>query len=125
MKYTVDKKEQYVIFTPMEEKLDSALSPILKSELLTVNAEGYDNLVIDMSHVKYADSSGLSALLVGNREFGRDGGIFIIASPQEHVMKLIKISMLDKVFKIVDSIEEAAEAIFIHEIEGREHEEED
>jgi anti-anti-sigma factor len=125
MKYTVDKKEQYVIFTPMEEKLDSALSPILKSELLTVNAEGYENLVIDMSQVKYADSSGLSALLVGNREFSRNGGIFIIASPQEHVMKLIKISMLDKVFTIVDSIEEAAEAIFIHEIEGREQEEED
>ena len=125
MKYTVDKKEQYVIFTPMEEKLDSALSPILKSELLTVNAEGYENLVIDMSKVKYADSSGLSALLVGNREFSRNGGIFIIASPQEHVMKLIKISMLDKVFTIVDSIEEAAEAIFIHEIEGKEQEEED
>ncbi|WP_373495674.1 STAS domain-containing protein [Aquiflexum sp.] len=125
MKYTVDKKEQYVIFTPMEEKLDSALSPILKSELLTVNAEGYENLVIDMSHVKYADSSGLSALLVGNREFSRNGGIFIIASPQEHVMKLIRISMLDKVLKIVDSIEEAAEAIFIHVIEGREQEEED
>ena len=125
MKYTVDKKEQYVIFTPMEEKLDSALSPILKSELLTVNAEGYENLVIDMSQVKYADSSGLSALLVGNREFSRNGGIFIIASPQEHVMKLIKISMLDKVFTIVDSIEEAAEAIFIHEIEGKEQEEED
>lgn len=125
MKYTVDKKEQYVIFTPMEEKLDSALSPILKSELLTVNAEGYENLIIDMSQVKYADSSGLSALLVGNREFSRNGGIFIIASPQEHVMKLIKISMLDKVFTIVDSIEEAAEAIFIHEIEGREQEEED
>jgi anti-anti-sigma factor len=125
MKYTVDKKEQYVIFTPMEEKLDSALSPILKSELLTVNAEGYENLVIDMSQVKYADSSGLSALLVGNREFSRNGGIFIIASPQEHVMKLIKISMLDKVFTIVDSIEEAAEAIFIQEIEGREQEEED
>lgn len=125
MKYTVDKKEQYVIFTPMEEKLDSALSPKLKSELLTVNAEGYENLVIDMSQVKYADSSGLSALLVGNREFSRNGGIFIIASPQEHVMKLIRISMLDKVLKIVDSIEEAAEAIFIHEIEGREQEEED
>ena len=78
-----------------------------------------------MSQVKYADSSGLSALLVGNREFSRNGGIFIIASPQEHVMKLIKISMLDKVFTIVDSIEEAAEAIFIHEIEGREQEEED
>ncbi|SMD44696.1 anti-anti-sigma factor [Aquiflexum balticum DSM 16537] len=125
MKYTVDKKEQFVVFTPMEEKLDSALSPKLKSELLTVNAEGYHNLVIDMSQVKYADSSGLSALLVGNREFSRNGGIFIVASPQEHVMKLMKISMLDKVFTIVDSIEEAAEAIFIHEIEGKEQEEDD
>lgn len=125
MKYTVDKKEQYVIFTPMEEKLDSALSPKLKSELLTVNAEGYHNLIIDMSHVKYVDSSGLSALLVGNREFSRSGGCFIIASPQEHVMKLIKISMLDKVFNIVDTLEEAAEAIFIHEIEGGEEDEEE
>jgi anti-sigma B factor antagonist len=123
MKYTVDKKEQYVVFTPMEEKLDSALSPKLKSELLTVNAEGYNNLIIDMSQVKYADSSGLSALLVGNREFSRDGGIFIIAGPQEHVMKLIKISMLDKVFNIVDTLEEAAEAIFIHEIDSKEEEE--
>lgn len=125
MKYTVDKKEQYVVFTPMEEKLDSALSPKLKSELLTVHAEGYNNLIIDMSHVKYADSSGLSALLVGNREFSRNGGIFIIAAPQEHVMKLIKISMLDKVFNIVDTLEAAAEAIFIHEIDGSEEEEEE
>jgi anti-sigma B factor antagonist len=125
MKYSVDKKEQYVIFTPHEEKLDSLLSPKLKSELLTVHAEGYENLVLDMSEVKYVDSSGLSALLVGNREYNKNGGIFIISSPQEHVMKLIKISMLDKVFHIVDSIEEAAEAIFIHEIEGKEEEEEE
>lgn len=123
MKYSVDKKEQYVIFTPHEEKLDSLLSPKLKSELLTVHAEGYENLVLDMSEVKYVDSSGLSALLVGNREYNKNGGIFIISSPQEHVMKLIKISMLDKVFHIVDSIEEAAEAIFIHEIESKEEEE--
>ncbi|MFD2036224.1 STAS domain-containing protein [Belliella marina] len=127
MKYSVDKKEQYVVFTPLEEKLDSALSPKLKSELLTVHAEGYRNLVIDMSQVKYVDSSGLSALLVGNREFSREGGIFVVASPQEHVTKLIKISMLDKVFNIVETIEEAAEAIFIHEIEkgGTEDEEEE
>ncbi|MFD2200693.1 STAS domain-containing protein [Shivajiella indica] len=127
MKYTVDKKEQYVVFTPLEEKLDSSLSPKLKSELLTVHAEGYNNLVIDMSQVKYVDSSGLSALLVGNREFSRNGGIFIISTPNEHVTKLIKISMLDKVFNIVETMEEAAEAIFIHEIDnqGEEDGEED
>ena len=79
MRYSVDKKEQYVIFKLQEEKLDSSLSPILKSELLTVHAEGYRNLIMDMSEVKYSDSSGLSALLVGNRAFSENGGIFIIS----------------------------------------------
>lgn len=124
MKYTIDKKEQYVVFSPMEEKIDSLLAPKLKSELLTIHAEGYANIVLDMSSVRYVDSSGLSALLVGDREFGRNGGIFLISGVQEHVMKLLKISMLDKKLKLVNSLEEAGEAVFMHEIDGGEDEEE-
>ncbi|MFL0681673.1 MAG: STAS domain-containing protein [Algoriphagus aquaeductus] len=124
MKYTIDKKEQYVVFSPMEEKIDSLLAPKLKSELLTIHAEGYANIVLDMSAVKYVDSSGLSALLVGDREFGRNGGIFLISGVQEHVMKLLKISMLDKKLNLVNSLEEAGEAVFMHEIDGGEDEEE-
>jgi anti-anti-sigma factor len=124
MKYIIDKKEQYVIFTPMEDKLDSLLAPILKSELLTIHAEGFMNLVLDLSHVKYVDSSGLSALLVGDREFGKNG-IFLISGVQDHVMKLLKISMLDKKLNLVSNLEEAGEAIFMHEIESGQEEEEE
>jgi anti-anti-sigma factor len=74
--------------------------------------------------VKYVDSSGLSALLVGDREFGRNGGIFVISGVQEHVMKLLKISMLDKKLNLVLTLEEAGEAIFMHEIDGGEDGEE-
>lgn len=125
MKYAVDKKEQFVLFTLMEEKLDSTLSPQLKSELLTVHAEGYKNLILDMKRVKYADSSGLSALLVGNRAFSEEGGVFVLSSLQDHVVKLLKISMLDKVFKVVDDNEAAAEAVFINEIESGVEKDED
>lgn len=118
MKYTIDKKEQYVVLAPLEEKIDSLIAPKLKSELLTIHAEGHTNVVLDMRQVKYVDSSGLSALLVGDREFGRVGGIFIIAGVQDHVMKLLKISMLDKKLNLVNTVEEAGEAIFIHEIDG-------
>lgn len=118
MKYSIDKKEQYVIFSPLEEKLDSLLAPILKSELLTIHAEGFENLVLDMEQVKYVDSSGLSALLVGDREFSRNGGIFVISGVQDHVMKLLKISMLDKKLNLVSNLEEAGEAIFMHAITG-------
>ena len=123
MKYTIDKKEQYVVFSPLEEKINSLLAPKLKSELLTIHAEGYSNLVLDMSQVNYVDSSGLSALLVGDREFGRNGGIFVISGVRDHVMKLLKISMLDKKLRLVANLEEAGEMVFMHEIDGGEDEE--
>lgn len=118
MKYSIDKNEQYSILKLQEEKLDSPLSPALKSEFVTLNAEGIKNIIIDLSEVKYVDSSGLSALLVGNRIYNEDGGIFILASLNDHVMKLIRISQLNNVLNLLPTVEEAIDAVFLKEIEG-------
>ncbi|EIM78386.1 anti-anti-sigma factor [Nitritalea halalkaliphila LW7] len=120
MRYAIEKKEDYVVFTPQIEKIDSTVAPKLKSELLTLQAEGFQHLVLDLSQVKYADSSGLSALLVGNREFRKMGGVFIINGVQDHVMKLIKISMLDQIFMLSKDLEEAGKMIFIHMVNAEE-----
>ncbi len=118
MKYSIDKNEQYSILKLHEEKLDSPLSPALKSEFVTLNAEGIKNIIIDLAEVKYVDSSGLSALLVGNRIYNEDGGIFILASLNDHVMKLIKISQLNNVLNLLPTVEEAIDAVFLKEIES-------
>ena len=125
MKYSIDKKEEYSVFKLSEEKLDSTLAPALKSEFVTLNAEGVKNIIIDLSEVKYTDSSGLSALLVGNRLFTEEGGIFVLSSLSEHVTKLIKISQLNNVLTIVPSQEEAVDAVFLKEIEGGLQDEQD
>ena len=111
MKYSVDKQEKYCVIRLHEEKLDSVLAPKLKSELVTLNAEGVENVILDLSEVRYTDSSGLSAILVGNRVFNNGSGFFILASVTDHVMKLIRISQLDSVLNIAASVEEAIEAI--------------
>ncbi len=118
MKYSVDKQERYCLVILHEEKLDTTLAPKLKSELITLHAEGTKNIVLDISEVKYIDSSGLSSLLVGNRILEEDGGIFVICSPTEHVQKLIKISQLDNVLHILPSRQEAVDAVFMNEIEN-------
>jgi anti-anti-sigma factor len=117
MKYTIDKQEKYSLLRLHEEKLDSSVAPGLKSELITLHAEGVRNIVLDLAEVKYTDSSGLSALLVGNRIVQEEGGIFILTSLSEHTMKLIKISQLDSVLNILPKVEEAIDAVFMHEIE--------
>lgn len=117
MKYTIDKQEKYALLRLHEEKMDSSVAPGLKSELITLHAEGVKNIILDLSDVKYTDSSGLSALLVGNRIFQEEGGIFVLASLSEHTIKLIKISQLDSVLNITNTPEEAVDAVFMHEIE--------
>ena len=117
MKFTVDKQEKYTMLKLHEEKLDSSVAPKLKSELITLHAEGVKNIILDLSEVKYTDSSGLSALLVGNRIVQDSNGIFIMTRLSDHTMKLVKISQLDGVFNILPTVEEAIDAVFMYEIE--------
>lgn len=117
MRLSTTKHDKYVILKIEEEKLTSAIAPQLKSDFVVLLAEGRANIIIDMSDVQYADSSGLSALLQANRMCEASGGIFLLVSLTSHVQKLIKISQLDRVLTILPTKQEGIEAVFLHEIE--------
>lgn len=117
MKYTVDKHEKYVLLKLEEPKLNSLISPKLKSEMILMNSEGLRNIILDLSEVLYSDSSGLSSLLVGHRLCKNSAGSFIITGLSENVERLINISQLQNVLSITKSVEEAIDLLFMEEIE--------
>ncbi len=117
MIFTLDKQDKYVAIKLHENKLNSLISPELKSEIIIINNQGYNNIILDLQETEYCDSSGLSAILVGNRICKNSGGCFIITGLQETVRKLISISQLDQVLLITPSISEAVDYIFMEEIE--------
>jgi anti-sigma B factor antagonist len=117
MKFAVDKHEKYILLKLNESKLNSLITPQLKSELILINTEGQRNIILDLSQVKFADSSGLSSLLVGHRLCKNAAGSFLLTGLNEAVARLITISQLDNVLSIVPSIEEAIDFVFMEEIE--------
>ncbi len=117
MKFTIDKHEKYILLKLNESKLNSLITPQLKSELILINTEGQRNIVLDLSQVKFADSSGLSSLLVGHRLCKNATGTFILTGLNEPVSRLISISQLENVLTVVPSPEEAIDLIFMEEIE--------
>ncbi len=117
MKFTVDKHEKYILLKLNESKLNSSITPQLKSELILINTEGQRNIIFDLSQVKFADSSGLSSLLVGHRLCKNATGKFILTGLNEAVARLITISQLDSVLSIVATPEEAIDLVFMEEIE--------
>jgi len=125
MNFPSEKKENYTLVRTEVEKLDGTISPELKSEFVFINATGEKNIIVDMSHTRYCDSSGLSAILVGNRLCKTANGTFIVCGLQPTVNKLISISQLDTILKITPTLSEAVDLLFLEEIEKNLDEEED
>ena len=117
MKFTVDNKEKYSLIKSGVEKLDSLQAPDLKSELVFLNKKGIKNIILDLSDTRYCDSSGLSAVLVGNRLCKSSNGSFVISGLQDPVKKLVSISQLDSVLNITSGVNEAVELINAEEVE--------
>jgi anti-sigma B factor antagonist len=118
MKFSLDKHEKYVVIKLNESKFTNDNTPRLKSELILLNAEGYCNIILDLSSMKVCDDSqDLSSLLVGDRLCKKAKGLFIVTGVRECVAQILKMSGLDKNLTIVAKLEEATDLIFMEEIE--------
>jgi anti-sigma B factor antagonist len=107
MNFTISQDNIFALIVSNVEKLDANNSAELKSELVALNKAGVNSLVIDLTKTKYCDSSGLSAILIGNRLCKDTNGKFAICGLQPNVQKMITISQLDKVLTITTLVEEA------------------
>ncbi len=117
MKFTIDKNDKYSILKIDDEKLLSTNAPQLKTELIMLNTEGIRNIILDLSDVAHIDSSGLSAILIGNRICKEASGTFILTGLNDQVRRLIEISQLEPVLNIIPTVSESVDYILMEELE--------
>lgn len=118
MKFSVDKHDKYVVIRLDEMKLTAENTPKLKSEFILLNAEGYCNIVLDLSVVTDCDDSqDLSSLLVGDRICKKSKGLFIVTGLNKCIAQLVEMSSIDQSLNIVGNLDEAEDLIFMEEIE--------
>lgn len=117
MKYQIDKQEQYAVLTLNEENLNSVIAPQLKSDLILLAQEGVKNFILDLSNVRYVDSSGLSAILTGHRQWKVFGTFVIAGNLNETVRKLIEISRLETILTLIPTVSEAIDYVMMEELE--------
>ena len=118
MKFSTDKHEKYVVLKLDEPNFSNDNTPALKSEFILLNAEGYRNIVLDLSVVQECnDSQDLSSLLVGDRLCKSAGGIFVVSGVNNTIANIVKISNLHQSVTFVNKLDEATDLIFMEEIE--------
>jgi anti-sigma B factor antagonist len=117
MNFTHEKHDRYSILKVNEKNLDALKATDLKSELAILNTEGIRNIILDLSDVEFIDSSGLGAMLIGDRVCKAVHGTFVVSNSNKQVIQLVKISQLHNILNIIPTNKEAMDFILLEEFE--------
>jgi anti-sigma B factor antagonist len=88
-------------------EVDLYTAPELKQELHRLVGEGATRIVIDMSETTFIDSTTLGVLLSVVKRVRPEGGSVVLVCPDRNVRRIFEITLLDRVFVIVDTRDEA------------------
>jgi anti-sigma B factor antagonist len=98
LELTVDEGAEPVVVTVAGE-VDITVADRFRECLLTEADLGRRLIVVDMSRLRFMDSSGLSALIAGRRALGSDGTI-VLREPTEMVRKLLEVTGATALFEV-------------------------
>lgn len=86
--------------------VDLRTSPQLREALLAALQTSAGMLRVDLSQVRYMDSSGVGTMVFAKREVERAGRRLVLIGLQPRVRSVFEITHLDQFFTIVDSLDE-------------------
>lgn len=78
----------------------------LKKALFSITDGKFSSVIVDMKNVNYMDSSGIGALVAGQKKMKAHNGKFGLLNIHDDVLNILKLATLDRFFKIYDTDEE-------------------
>ncbi len=109
---SVDIKPEHdgdAIVYKLKGSLDFETAPSLRAALLEAADEGKHDIVVDLTHLEFLDSSGLGAVIGAHkRALEHDGRVRLIISPGP-IERLLTITGLMNVLAVYPSTEAALE----------------
>jgi len=109
MSFTCEVSEEsgVKVFTLTGRLMDQAEADGLTSALKQEIENGHSNIVLDLSGLKYMNSTGLNIMINVLTKTRNAGGEAIIINVSESVKQLFVVTKLDTIFTIMSSKEDA------------------
>jgi anti-sigma B factor antagonist len=104
---TVESDSEPYTLIELTGEADVTNSDALRDLLEAEVAKQPRTLIIDLSGLRFMDSSALHVLLRANRTMDRQGGVLALASPREAVAKMLRLTAADQLIPVYASVGEA------------------
>lgn len=102
----VTAHDRFAVLSPRGD-IDVATAERLKEAVTEVLLAGDLHVVVDLGRVEFIDSTGLGALIGGRRRALAMSGSFAVVCAEKHLLKVFRITGLDKVLDISGTLAEA------------------
>ena len=110
IKVTVREAPGDCYVVDLSGEIDVYTAPKLREKLISLVEAGSYQLIVDMEGVDFLDSTGLGVLVGGlKRVRAHDGWIDLVCT-QSRILRIFRITGLNKVFSIYDTVAEATAA---------------
>ena len=105
MEYTINEDGKHKVIA-LKGELDLYKTGKLKRELLEAIGDEISSLVIDMTELKYMDSSGIALMAFLQKHARGKSGTFAFLKVNSEIMNVLKLAALDNFFKIYESMDQ-------------------
>jgi anti-anti-sigma factor len=106
-----------ILVIGLDGRLDAYWADFVDQALDKEVKAGYYNFIIDLEHLTYISSAGLSTFLTLKNQLQLVGGIVVLSGLKAFIKKIFEISSFDQLFRIFDSVSNA-ESQFYEEKEA-------
>ncbi|NOQ77483.1 MAG: anti-sigma factor antagonist [Methylococcaceae bacterium] len=104
-----EKTNGFNILFVKDERIDAHSSAELKDYILHMIEQGKVNIIVQLEHVRFIDSSGLGALLSGFKHAEAKSGKLSLSNLQSQVLSMFELTRLNRVFEIHTDLKEVFE----------------
>ena len=91
-------------------EVDVYTAPRLRERLVELVEAGARSVVVDLSRVEFLDSTGLGVLVGALKRLRAAGGNLALVCGHERLLKIFRITALDRVFALYDTVDAATSA---------------
>lgn len=102
----VQRERGVTVVAPTAPRLDAAVAPAFRQEVVRLVEGGDTRLVLDLDRLSFLDSSGLGAMVSILKALGQRGTL-VVCNVKGPVLALFQLTRMDKVFAIVPTREDA------------------
>lgn len=102
----IEERGTTTIVAP-EGDVDLSCSRALQTHIRDVFSKKPSRVIVDLESVQYMDSSGVATLVEGMQIARKSGVTLVLCCLQPRVQSIFEIARLEKVFTIVDGLDEA------------------